>query len=204
MKLKNRVRCSKCKSTIGFLPDEYELGVGMLCYECNSGKKKRRKKKTPVVRTATAGYAKVKGGIRPEIHPTYFFRSATEANVARLFDYLGVTWKFEERTFTFDGYKTKPWLYIMDFEIVKLDGRKKAPDGLRTGWVEVKGWMNGSSRQKLRRLRKRYPKDADKTTVILYRKGNKKDIEFCEKLGYSYLFYDVLTKEYSDKIKGWE
>ena len=64
--------------------------------------------------------------------------------------------------------------------------------------------MNPASRQKLRRLVKNYPEDAAKTTVIIYDKYRKKDIEFCTKLGYKFLFYDVLTKEYSSQIQGWE
>lgn len=202
-KLKNRVRCSGCKTTVGFIPDEYELGVDILCSECN-GTKKKRKKKAKTVRTAAGNYAKTKGGIRKEIHPTYYFRSATEANVARLFDFLEASWKFEERTFTFSGYKTKPWMYIMDFEITRLDKRKKLPEWLTTGFVEVKGYMNSQSRQKLRRLVKHYPEEAKDTLVILYDKYRKKDMKFCDKYGYRWITYDTLVKEYGPQIQGWE
>lgn len=204
-KLTNRVRCSGCKTTVGFIPDSYTIGVDFLCPECN-GIKKKRKKKVKAVRTAAGNYANTKGGVRLDIHPTYYFRSATEANVARLFQYLGAQWKFEERTFTFSNakYKTKPWIYVMDFEITKLDKRKKLPDWLSMGWIEVKGWMNSQSRQKLRRLRANYPEDADKTLVILYDKYRKKDMKFCDKYGYKWITYDTLVKEYKNIIKGWE
>jgi hypothetical protein len=89
----------------------------------------------------------------------------------------------------------------MDFELI---GRKKLPDGLEYGWIEVKGYMDARSRNKLRRYKKCWPEDAAKTTVIIYTKYKKKDIEFCEKLGYKYLFYDELTKKYSDLIPEWE
>lgn len=201
-KLKNRIRCSVCNSTIGFMPDEYELSTDVICSGCNDSKKKKKKSKT--VRTAAGNYAKTKGGVRPDIHPSYYFRSATEANAARLFNHLGANWKFEERTFTFNGYSTKPFIYIMDFEIVKLDHRKKLPDWLSAGFIEVKGWMNSQSRQKLRRLRKNYPEEADNTLVILYDKYRKKDMKFCDKYGYKWITYDTLVKEYGPVIKGWE
>lgn len=201
MKHKNSIRCTKCKTAIGFMPTGYTIDIDILCIECNGGKK-RKKSKTK--RTASGNYSKVKGGVRPDIHPTLYFRSPTEANIARLLNHLNIQWKFEERSFSFHGYKTKPFVYIMDFEVTKIDNRKTLPDGFSPGFIEVKGWMNPASRQKLRRLKKQFPDEASKTTVIIYDKYRKKDIEFCKKLGYKYNFYDVLTKEYKDKVEGWE
>jgi hypothetical protein len=181
------------------------MGIEVICIPCSTKVRHRhRKLKKPQVRNAVANYAMAKKGVRKDIHPTYSFRSATEANVARLLTHLGVTWRFEERSFTFDGYKTKPHIYVMDFQIDKVDGRKTVPSEIREGYVEVKGWMNPESRQKLRRFKKHYPEEATKTTVIIYDHHRKKDIEFCEKMGYKYLFYDLLTKEYSSKIDNWE
>jgi len=202
----NQVCCKTCGEPIFFIPENYSMGVDIVCISC--GTKKTKKKKSPTRSktrvTAAANYARVKGGIRKDIHPSYYFRSATEANFARLLNHFGITWKFEERSFTFDGYKNKPYVYIMDFEIIKVDRRKKPPEGFEAGWVEVKGYMNSNSRSKLRRLKIKYPDEAAKTTVIIYSKYKKKDIEFCEKLGYKYLFYDVLCSEYSEQIPDWE
>jgi hypothetical protein len=46
--------------------------------------------------------------------------------------------------------------------------------------------------------------EAAKTTVVIYNHNNKKDIEFCNKLGYKIMFYDELSKAYSGDIIGWE
>lgn len=202
-KLKKNIKCCNCKKIVGFLKNDDEVDVDVRCPECN-GSTKKKKKKSKTVKTAASNYAKTKGGVRKDIHETYYFRSATEANVARLFNHLGISWKFEERSFSFTGYKTKPFVYIMDFEITKIDKRKNIPEGFELGFVEVKGWMNPSSRQKLRRLRKQFPEDADKTTVIIYDKYRKKDVLFCKKYKYKYMFYDALTAEYRDVVPNWE
>ena len=193
------VRCSKCKKSLFYLDNSYKMACKIKCIECGSSKKIKKKKKVKV--TAAGNYALTKGGIRKDIHPTYYFRSATEANFARILQYIKATWAFEERVFTFDGYKNKPHMYIMDFEV---KGRKKLPDGIEQGWIEIKGYMNSQSRSKLRRLKKHYPDEFAKTTVIVYSKHKKKDIEFCKKLGYKVLLYDVLTKKYKPLIPKWE
>lgn len=197
-----RVRCDKCKELIGYIPNDYELNIGITCNVCFTGRKNKKKKK---INTATSTYAGIKKGVREDVHPTYSFRSPTEANVARIFNKLGATWKYEERSFTFEGYAKGPYCYIMDFEIIKLDHRHHVPEWLEDiSWIEVKGWMNSSSRQKLRRLKKQYPEDAAKTLVLLYSHYDKKATRFCESLGYKYYYYDNLSKEFKDSINKWE
>lgn len=204
MNFHTEISCKMCGTPLFYIPENYQMGVEVICIRCGSDKKRLRKKKHPAVRNAVANYTLTKKGVRKDIHPTYSFRSATEANMARLLTYWGIGWRYEERSFTFDGYKTKPHIYVMDFQIDKLDKRKTVPPQITEGFIEVKGWMNPESRQKLRRLKKHYPEDAAKTTIIIYDKYRKKDILFCEKLGYKYLFYDVLTKEFSSQIETWE
>lgn len=201
------VCCNICGKELFYLGSGYKMAMKVVCVACGD-KKTAAKMKTgaKAVKTAAANFARTKKGIRQDVHPTYSFRSATEANFARILNYLEIPWSYEERVFTFqqaDGtpYKTKPHIYVMDFE---LRGRKKLPDGLQQGWVEVKGYMDSRGRNKLRRLKKCYPEEAAKTTIVIYNKYKKKDIEFCEKQGFRYLFYDELTKKYADKIKGWE
>lgn len=204
--------CDKCGKNLFYLSKDYSMSTKITCITCGNKKGKKVRRGEKVVKTATRDYTKVKGGVRKEVHPTYYFRSATEANFARLMTHFGISWTFEEKTFYFDhydsgtgkGYKRPPYSYIMDFEITKIDKRKKPPEGLEVGWVEVKGYMDAKSRNKLRRLKKQHPEDAAKTTVIIYSKYKKKDIEFCKKLGYNFLFYDVLQKEYANEIEGWE
>jgi hypothetical protein len=178
------------------------MAVKVLCVDCGRSIKPKKKIRS----TATANYARTKKGIRKDIHPTYSFRSATEANFARILQYHNIDWKYEERAFTFDGYKTKPHVYIMDFEILKeaKKNKKDVAEGLTIGFYEIKGYMDARSRNKLRRLKKCYPEEFKTTCVVLYSKYKKKDIEFCEKLGYRYLFYGELEKHYKGMIKDWE
>lgn len=191
------VRCSKCKKTIFYISDKYSMNLQVVCTDCYKGKTGSQKK-TKQTQTLSASFAKMKAGVRPQIHPTYRFRSATEANFARILNYLGLQWKYEERAFTFDGYKTKPFIYLMDFEITK--GSCALPEG----YYEIKGLMKPNDRQKLRRLKKHYPNEFSETTVVVYNKYKKKDIAFCKKLGYKVLLYDELTMAFKDKISGWE
>ena len=199
------VKCSKCGKDLFYLKDGYGMADVVVCIECGEKKKStKKKKKVKTIKTAAANYARTRKGKRLDIHPTYMFRSATEANFARILEHLGMQWKFEERSFVFDGYKTKPHVYIMDFEIIKIDKRKTVPEGMTEGFYEIKGYMNAQSRNKLRRLKKNYPEEAANTVVVIYTKYKKADIAFCEKLGYKYLFYDVLTKEFEPLIPTWE
>ena len=172
------------------------MAFTVTCVECDG--KKNGKKKPKTVRTASANFARAKKGKRPDVHPTYSFRSATEANVARVFEYTKVKWNFEERVFTFPDRKVRPFQYIPDFEVTK--GTKLFP----VGWYEVKGWMDSKSRGKLRTFKREYPEEAAKMTVILYRSSEKKNTEFCHKLGYKTMFFDQLTKEFAPLIPTWE
>ena len=82
--------------------------------------------------------------------------------------------------------------------------KKSFPKGLMSGFYEIKGYMRGEDRNKLRRLKKNYPEDAEKTCVVIYSKYKKKDIEFCKKTGYRYMFYDELRDIYEPLIPTWE
>jgi len=189
------IKCSVCKKRLFYLPDGYTMDLKVKCVECHKGLPKKKKEK----QTLSASYAKMKKGIRPEVHSAYSFRSATEANFARVLNYLGLEWKFEERVFTFgDHYKTAPHIYIMDFEITK--GNAEFP----AGFYEIKGYMTGDARKKLRRVKKLYPEEFKVTTVVVYNKYKKKDIEFCNKTGFNCMFYDEITKKYSSLVNRWE
>jgi hypothetical protein len=190
------IKCSNCKKGIFYLPAGYKMDLKVTCVSCHKGIKKVKKAR----QTAAASYAKMKKGVRQDIHSSYSFRSATEANFARILEKLGIKWKYEERAFMFDGfvYKTKPFVYVMDFELIS--GTDKFP----AGFYEIKGYMTPASRQKLRRLKKCYPEEFSRTTVVIYNKYKKADIEFCNKLGYRYMLFDELTDIYSPEIPTWE
>jgi len=198
------VSCKKCHREIFYLPDNYKMSCKVLCVDC--GKKPTKRKTKTVKVTAAANYARTKKGVRKDVHPTYYFKSATEANFARILEYHNIKWSYEERAFTFDGYKNKPYIYIIDFQILGKPQTKKKDllDKLGDRFIEVKGYMNAQSRNKLRRYKKHYPEEAQNTCVVIYTKYRKADIEFCTKLGFRYIFYDNLTKHYEPLIPTWE
>lgn len=192
-----KIKCNLCHKHAVYVPAKNK-DIEVVCLMCGGKTKKTVKKTVKTIRTASSNYANVKKGKRLDIHPTYSFRSATEANFARILQYLKQDFKFEERVFTFDGYKNRPFLYIPDFELTK--NSKKFPKG----WYEIKGWMDTKSRQKLKRFKKHYPEEASNLTVIVYRKSDRAATEFCKKLGVKILFWDQLSKEYKLLIPKWE
>lgn len=195
MVVNKSVSCSKCGKKVFYIPSTYAMNIPIVCVECHKGVKPN---KSNNIQTVSGMYARVKKGKRIDIHPTYSFKSATEANFARILNLLGLEWRYEERVFTFPDRKRKPFLYIMDFEIIKGNDR------FFPGFYEVKGFMNSESRNKLTLLKKVHPVEAAKTTVIVYTKYRKKEIDFCQKKGYKVFCYDELTKEFSPQIKTWE
>jgi uncharacterized Zn finger protein (UPF0148 family) len=196
------VCCNKCGNELFYLKDGYKMACQVVCVACGDKKNGKKTKKKGIKATAAGNFARTKKGKRKDVHPTYSFNSATEANFARILEFLEVDWKYEERAFTFTNYKTKPHVYIMDFEIT--GGRRGKKDGLLHGFYEIKGYMDARSRNKLRRLKKNYPEEAAKTCVVIYNKYKKKDIEFCKKLGFRYILYDALTEKYEPQIPTWE
>lgn len=198
------VNCSVCGKELFIMPYNYKMACKVTCMGCST--KKKSKLPVKVKRTAVCNFARAKKGVRKDVHPTYSFRSATEANFARILNYHNIEWKYEERAFTFDGYKTKPHVYVMDFEILTAAKKHKqeAPEDLVIGFYEIKGYMTPNSRNKLRRLKKQYPEEFKNTCVVLYHSSKKKDIEFCEKNEYKYMFYNELEKKYKSLIPEWE
>jgi hypothetical protein len=119
-----------------------------------------------------------KGGKREDLGGMYF-RSAMEANVARVFEALKaraviLSWEHEPRVYSFTefGYKRGPWAYTPDFSVswnpifVNRATWANTLPGARPWTVnltdcleifEVKGREVGSDRSKMRRMRKHYP-----------------------------------------------
>jgi hypothetical protein len=67
------------------------------------------------------------------------FKSRWEANIARVFNFLGVEWQYEPKVFDLDEL-----VYAVDFYLPGLDR-----------WVEVKGWWYPKSYRKLQLLYER-------------------------------------------------
>lgn len=82
-----------------------------------------------------------KAGIRPDIHPEYFFHSRWEANVARVYSHLGVTWLYEPKTFDIGNHTYTPDFYLPG----------------ENAYIEVKNFWSDFSRNRDSRFRKAYP-----------------------------------------------
>ena len=119
-------------------------------------------------------YSRTKSGKRKDLN-NIFFRSAWEANIARYYNYLGIEWQFEPKTFIFKNISRGSVSYTPDFYLPQLDK-----------WVEVKGWMDNKSKTKLKRFKNQYPKENEKLELITQKE------------------YDKIKKEYSNKIENWE
>jgi hypothetical protein len=102
---------------------------------------------------------------------TKYFRSKWEANYARYLQYLKEQgkikdWLHEPKTFWFETIRRGTRSYKPDFQVFALDGSHE--------WIEVKGFLDGKSKTKLKRMRIYYPRE--KITVIdrkFFQKNNR-------------------------------
>lgn len=106
----------------------------------------------PVVGAHGEPVRRSKGGFRSDIG--CYVRSATEANVFRWLAWLKdrgqiKDFAYEPLTFRFEGVSRGPYTYTPDFLVEENDGRKR--------YVEVKGWMDPTSRNKLKRMARYFP-----------------------------------------------
>ena len=93
-----------------------------------------------------------KGGKRADIG--IFVRSAWEANYARYLNWLVAhsqikSWEYEPDVFYFENIKRGTRSYLPDFKVENNDGTIE--------YHEVKGWMDATSKTKLKRMKKYYP-----------------------------------------------
>lgn len=126
------------------------------------------------IKDKSNSYSRTKGGKRKDLNDTYF-RSSWEANIARYYNYLGIEWEFEPKTFVFENIKRGSVSYTPDFYLPKEDK-----------WVEVKGWMDSKSKTKLKRFEKQYPEEYKKLQLITQKE------------------YEEIKRKVSMFIKGWE
>ncbi|MDP3900762.1 MAG: hypothetical protein Q8Q38_00235 [bacterium] len=85
--------------------------------------------------------ARGKAGIRKDISDTLYFYSRWEANVARLFSYLGIRWVFQPKTFDIGSQ-----MYTPDFYLPEEDT-----------YIEVKNFMWKYSKERDEKFRTLYP-----------------------------------------------
>ena len=188
-KNKTKVKCSECNRAIFYIPYDYEMNIPVTCIRCGNSQTGKRH-----IVTAAQSYARARKGKREDLGNDVF-RSGMEANFARILSYLSIEYLFEKRTFFFHNAKRKPFQYTPDFEI------KVGNDEFPSGWYETKGWFDSKSREKMRKFKREYPQEAEKTILVI---GNKKDIQHCEKLGYKYILFNDISKKYSPNICTWE
>lgn len=88
----------------------------------------------------------------------YYLKSLWEINYAHYLEFLKKNgtiqeWEYEPEFFEFpkENYRTGPFYYKPDFRITNKNGT--------TEWHEVKGWMNNSSKKKIKRFHTHYPKE---------------------------------------------
>jgi hypothetical protein len=98
-------------------------------------------------------YSRCKRGRREDLGIP-FFRSMWEANYARYLNLLVqkgkvIRWEYEPQTFVFHGVTRGAVSYLPDFKVWNADGT--------VAFHEVKGWMDGKSKTKLRRMKQFYP-----------------------------------------------
>jgi hypothetical protein len=105
-------------------------------------------------------YSRCKRGRREDLG-NFFFRSSWEANYARYLNLLVAqkviaSWEYEVDTFVFHGETRGAISYLPDFKVWSHEGTHE--------YHEVKGWMDGKSKTKLKRMQKHYPNE--KVVVI--------------------------------------
>lgn len=119
-------------------------------------------------------YSRAKGGKREDLGNIYF-RSTWEANIARYYNYIGIKWEYEPKTFVFENVTRGSVSYTPDFYLPEEDK-----------WIEVKGWLDSKSKTKLKRFARQYPDEYKKLELIQQKEYNK------------------IKKETSSFIKNWE
>lgn len=119
-------------------------------------------------------YSRTKSGKRKDLD-NIFFRSAWEANIARYYNYIGIKWEYEPKTFIFDNVTRGSVSYTPDFYLPEEDK-----------WIEVKGWMDSKSKTKLKRFARQYPEEYKKLELIQQKE------------------YNEIKRKMSGFIKNWE
>lgn len=84
----------------------------------------------------------------------FYSRSHWERNYAAYLEFLKLhgwirSWKYEPKTFWFEGIKRGVCSYKPDFHVILADGTEE--------YREVKGWLDPKSKTKLKRMKKYFP-----------------------------------------------
>ncbi len=138
-------------------------------------------------------YQHTKTGARTDLGGVVV-RSAWEANILRSLNLYKISWQFEPTEFIFPPKppKNHTSMYIPDIYLPDFDE-----------YIEVKGYLDGRGRNKLRKFKKYYPDDFARLTVIISR-SNKANNFFFQKLGVkTILHYENFSDLCGEKVN-WE
>ena len=141
------------------------------------------------MRFITNPYSHTTSGKRSDLGGK-FFRSKTEANYARVLNFMGIIWEYEPRDFYFEGIRRGCVSYTPDFYL-PIEDR----------WIEVKGWLDKKGTTKLNRFKKYYPVEFSKLTIITQ---SKKTYDMCLEMGMKAERYEIIRNQVSGLIPGWE
>lgn len=111
------------------------------------------RRKNGTIRTTTNAYSHCKRGKRSDLNQ--FFRSAWEANIARLLNYYNIQWKYEYKRFDFYNETSGVLSYQPDFYLPQTNE-----------WIEVKGWMDNKSIKRMELFAQYYP-DENKNLYLI-------------------------------------
>lgn len=131
------------------------------------------KRKTGGFQTTSNAYSRCKGGYRKDLNQ--YFRSAWEANIARLLNHFNIIWEYEIKRFNFDKEVSGVISYQPDFYLPQYDI-----------WIEVKGWLDDKSIKRLELFEKYFSCEYKKLLLI------------DEKV------YNILNTIYASSIDNWE
>lgn len=161
---KKKMSASQMSLWNSYSPEEYEHRVNSLRSAIKNGKAHESTQFT---------FSRGRGGFRTDLG--IYVRSSWEANIARVFNYLGILWNYEYRRFKFSDVGDGVLSYCPDFYLAGNDI-----------WVEVKGWMDEKSIIRLSKMREYYPEEYSKLYLIDEQE------------------YLNIKKEYANKIAEWE
>ena len=126
-----------------------------------------------------------------------FMRSGWEANVARYFKSMNQEFLYEPKVFVFEKFKHGTVSYVPDFrlEFPSRDGQYH--------WIEVKGFLKGVDKTKIRRFKKFFPEEFARLRAICNPKT--KAEAFFQEMGVPIIsYYKDLNKEFKAKLPNWE
>ena len=103
--------------------------------------------------TTSNAYSRTKSGIRKDLGQ--YFRSAWEANIARILDYEDIEWEYECKRFFFKEEVDGVLSYQPDFYLPQFNK-----------WIEVKGWMDEKSKIRLKLFAEQYPEENNNLILV--------------------------------------